>query len=108
MRDLRGDELALVKYMLRDYRQKDRLILSLDTAIVQDMNDGFMGGIRFLWQGKCSPLFGEALAECTFRDADGVGLSVSLNLDKDGSLFELDIWRVDFAPLIKYPDISGC
>ena len=45
-----------------------------------------------------------------FNDADGVPVSAALNLDQDHHLFELDVWKVDFSPLQRWPtaqDLSG-
>jgi len=44
------------------------------------------------------------ISEHLFLDVDGVTVIASLNIDKDGNLFELDIWKTDYSPLIKYPD----
>ena len=45
-------------------------------------------------------VFGRTLVACQFRDADGVGVVASLNVDQDGVPFELDMWKVDSSPLI--------
>ena len=46
----------------------------------------------------------KCIAEKEFLDSDGVPISVTLNIDDDGLLYELDIWKVDFSPIIKYPN----
>ena len=38
-----------------------------------------------------------------FTDEDGVKVIASLNVDSDGHLFELDIWKTDFSPLLRIP-----
>lgn len=45
----------------------------------------------------------KCVAELQFDDDDGVPILTSLNIDQDGKLFELDIWKVDYSPVIKYP-----
>ncbi|MBK6296439.1 MAG: hypothetical protein IPF55_21165 [Rhodoferax sp.] len=30
-------------------------------------------------------------------------MSIVVNVDKRGNLFELDFWKVDFSPLCQYP-----
>lgn len=107
MRSLRDDEFLLIKYLLQNNVEKNKLILSLNKALVREMNDGGMGGIRFIWQGVDNKRFGKTLAECNFFDEDGVELSVSLNADENGDLFELDIWKVDFSPLIRFPKVDN-
>ena len=50
--------------------------------------------------------FGSAPAECHFRDSDGVIVSAALNLDQEG-LDEVEVWKVDFSPLRKWPARAG-
>lgn len=73
---------------------------------VKELEDGGMGSL-LLGPGLGSDEergFGRAAAEVQFQDDDGVGVIATLNLDKDGRLFELDIWKVDFSPLVRIPD----
>lgn len=74
------------------------------TNAVQDMRDGGMGSLRF--SGSEQLRYGSTLAEAEFTDADGTQVSVSLMLDEAGDLFELDIWKVDFSPLIRIPSVD--
>lgn len=60
-----------------------------------------MGSIRFVQPESGS--FGKAFAEAQYLDSDGVLVSIALNTDINGQLFELDFWKVDFSPLIRYP-----
>lgn len=60
-----------------------------------------MGGIRFV--GPQSRVFGRTLAEAQYVDSDGVLVSILVNADQDGQLFEVDFWKVDFSPLKRYP-----
>ena len=75
----------------------------LEQVRVTPMNDGGMGSLRFL-PASLGQMFGEGIAEVLFDDADGVAVSATLNLDQTGSPFELDIWKVDFSPLVRIPD----
>ena len=43
------------------------------------------------------------VAEADYVDSDGVSVSIAINVDQNGHLFELDMWKVDFSPLIQYP-----
>jgi len=40
----------------------------------------------------------------SFTDNDGVRVIASLNMDSNGNLFEMDIWKTDFSSLINIPD----
>lgn len=75
----------------------------LPDCVVEDMADGGMGSIRFINDRQVSRSFGATIAEATYVDADGVTISIALNVDERGDLFELDIWKVDFSPLSCYP-----
>lgn len=40
------------------------------------------------------------------HDADGMYLLISVILDTDDNFYELDIFKGDFSPLIKLPEVS--
>lgn len=67
------------------------------------MNDGGMGSIYFEQHAKAPEVrrFGRRIAEVTYQDLDGAVVLASLNVDRDGELYELDVWRTDFAPVKK-------
>jgi hypothetical protein len=50
---------------------------------------------------------GKKIAEAEFTDEDGIPVSAVLNLDDKGQLFELDMWKVDFSALKRYPRSEG-
>lgn len=68
-------------------------------AVVESMVDGGMGSIRFgvAATGSSPRHLGEVAAQGEFSDHDGVLVSFAVNLDTEGRLFELDVWRVDFG-----------
>jgi hypothetical protein len=74
-------------------------------AVVEEMTDGGMGSLRFesTSAGSLSRRIGEVFAQGEFNDEDGVPVSFTINLDSEGRLFELDLWRVDFEPLKRFP-----
>lgn len=105
-RPLRPEEAALIRALLAGVYPAEALEGALRGSRVADMQDGRMGSIRFLGSGP----FGIALVEAQFLDSDGVVVSIAVNADKQGQLFELDFWKVDFSPLKRYPnpsDVSG-
>ena len=55
--------------------------------------------MRLLPNGSDSPdrRLGAEVAELEYLDVDGVGVSVTLNLDQHGRLFEIDSWKYDFS-----------
>jgi len=71
------------------------------------MEDGGMGSLMLATDEalqKPRRLFGQRAAELQFLDADGVSVLASLNLDQNGELLELDVWKIDFSPLKRIPD----
>ena len=63
-----------------------------------------MGSIRFV---QTEPrTLRKALMEAEYTDSDGVLVSIVVNVDTHGDLFEVDFWKVDFSPLRRYPSPS--
>ena len=77
-----------------------------DGLEVAEMTDG-MGSLLLIPEGQRSTkrLFGKEISEVQFHDADGMLVSVSLNIDRNGFLFELDVWRVDFGRVISFENL---
>jgi hypothetical protein len=61
-----------------------------------------MGSLRF-YSATDSPRFGACVSDFAFKDEDDVQVIASLYLDQTGALFELDMWKVDFSPLHRWP-----
>jgi hypothetical protein len=101
LRQLRSDELAIIKKLVAG-TPFEKIVPELDSVLVRDAQDGGMGGVWFHKDSSERRRFGKEIAEGFFRDADGVPVSVGLYLDQFGDLFELDVWKVDFSPLIRY------
>jgi hypothetical protein len=74
--------------------------------MVEDMNDGGMGSVRFIYPDSQIRKMSFELASADYCDDDGVPVSIALNIDDRGDLFELDFWKVNFSPLLKYPKVK--
>lgn len=98
VRALRQSEISLVQFLLRQSGLEAELL----ALRVQTMADGGMGSLAFA-PVDGSRKFGATAAVCEFTDVDGQSVSAALNLDTNGQLLELDVWRVDFAPLLRWP-----
>lgn len=107
LRDLRDDELAVIRKMISHNGREGHLEEQLARMKVQNMPDGGMGSLAF-YNGRPRSLleYGGGIAEAAFCDADGVPVSVTLNIDKNGELFELDVFKADGSPLIRYPNLK--
>lgn len=104
-RHLRPQEKVLLRKMLNSTGdEKGGFLRHLDSIFVEEMDDGGMGGVRFVSPGQKHRRLGDTIAEAEFLDEDGVVVTAVINLDKQGELYELDIWKVDFSPLKVWPE----
>jgi hypothetical protein len=101
-RKLRRAEIDFIRSLLRR-SGNDSLSALLEECAVQEMDDGGMGSLLFLSGRDEKRLLGRLAAAAEFEDMDGILVSVNVNLDQFGDLFELDVWKVDFSPLLKFP-----
>jgi hypothetical protein len=101
-------ELSVITMLAQHGASTDDLSETLRNLRVKPMSDGGMGSLLLLPAG-CSGsgrILGEVKVSGEFFDTDGVMVSITLNYDKQGQLFELDMWKVDFSPLCSWPDPS--
>lgn len=75
-----------------------------EELLVRPMDDGGMGSLYLFPKGiiKEDRIFGDQVSEFRFTDQDGIEVIASLNIDKNGSLYELDIWKMDFSSLVRF------
>ncbi len=104
IRNLREEERLLLSSLLSSAWAKDALGKTLSTSLVTDLQDGGMGSVRFV-QSEARSL-GKAVVEAEYTDSDGILVSIVVNVDTHGDLFEVDFWKVDFSPLRRYPTPS--
>ena len=99
-RSLSANELELLKFMLSD-KEHEHLLNGVSSLWVTELTDGNMGSIRFV------SLLNERQASCLekaeFRDVEGSNINVAINVDQTGKLYEIDIWKYDFTPVIEFP-----
>jgi len=104
LRSLRIEEESLIRALLGHISGGRQLLHQLEDAKVRDMADGEMGSIQFAGDEHRS--LGSCLVEAEYLDCDGVLVSIVLNADQNQRLYELDMWKVDFAPLREYPSFK--
>jgi hypothetical protein len=100
-RVLTGGELAYITALLKQANESAR-ISSLPSARVEAMLDGGMGSLRFT-SGASPRRRRRAIAVDEFIDGDGTPVSVELTVDQFDDLYELDVFKADFSPLIRWP-----
>jgi hypothetical protein len=79
------------------------------TLFVKQMGDGGMGSFM-IFQNRAEfnlvRKFGRQASEYQFNDVDGIPVLVTLNVDVENRLLEVDIWKANYTPVInfKIPD----
>lgn len=73
---------------------------------VADMKDG-MGSLLLIPPGRANMerQFKSQISEIIFKDIDNIDVIVSLNIDQDDYLYELDIWKVDYGKIISFDNL---
>jgi hypothetical protein len=102
MRPLRYEESELLSALLKMLPEAGRPCVP-DPVFAIDMKDGGMGSLRISDGSNQARRMGREAVIAAYIDEDQVPVSISVNLDEDGNLFEIDIWKVDFSPLLRYP-----
>jgi hypothetical protein len=107
MRLLNQEEIALLRALVSETPQAARFLDSLSHMHVEEMHDGGMGSLKFVASDQKSRNLGKTLIEKEFTDSDGTPITVAINLDENGDLFELDIWKVDFSSVKRFPVVDA-
>jgi hypothetical protein len=102
MRSLRSEESELLQALLNMVPDTERPAVP-DCMVAIDLSDGGMGSVRLTDGSDRVRRLGRELVKAKYTDEDGVRVSISVNLDEEGDLFEIDIWKVDFSPLLRFP-----
>lgn len=74
-----------------------------DSLRVDEVADGGMGSLLFR-RGASITKYG--VSEVFFVDEDGVLVTAVLNTTAEDQPVELDVWKVNFAPLKRWPTES--
>src|SRR5262245_47727245 len=106
-RAISPNEAALLESLLGMVPASEKYLETVRTLRIQELDDGGMGSFRIVNdQDQNSRRFGSQLVMAEFTDRDDVLVSVTLNLDPQGDLFEVDIWKTDNSPLQVWPSGS--
>jgi hypothetical protein len=101
VRQLRQEESNVVEALLG--MVPDNAKPSFDKLFAVDLRDGGMGSIRLTGEFDRPRKMGSELVTAHYIDEDQIPVIISINLDQEGRLFEIDFWKVDFSPLKRYP-----
>jgi hypothetical protein len=103
MRKLKKEEIDLIAFLLRDKHEYKQFIDELDNLLVEEMNDGGMGSLRFISKSNKKSILKDEVSIINLKDADGVPVRFALNLNTNGEIYELDVFKGDFSQLKQFP-----
>ena len=104
LRNLSDDEANLLKALIKKAKISTAEDL-FEKIKVKTMDDGGMGSLLLFPDGieVQGRRIGIRASEIQFKDSDGVPVLVSLNIDNNNKLFEIDSWKMNYQPLLKIP-----
>lgn len=108
-RNLSAPEKSVISFLLQANPETVHFVSVLNNILVKRMNDGDMGSLSLFPMGleAATRSFGKELVMGQFFDADGTSVSMTINVDRQGNLFEIDVWKADFSSLVVWPDPSA-
>lgn len=104
IRNINQIEKQIVKYLAK----KADIVIPEEhykNMLIRKMDDGEMGSFSIFPVAsdvESKRKFGRQASEFEFVDDDGVLVIVSLYLDEENKLLEVDVWKTDFNPVINF------
>lgn len=103
IRKINAIEIKIIQYFVKT-GSLQLPSLWYETAMIQPLNDGGMGSFLIFKDTSAIQYkrkFGKQIGEYQFVDEDGIVVIVSLNVDQADNLFEVDIWKTNYNPVIR-------
>ena len=93
VRNLSSQEKSIITALLQGKPETAYFIDRLDDLAARQMSDGGTGSLSLVPKGldNASRSFGKQLIMGEFPDSDEVPVSVVINVDNQGQLYELDV-----------------
>ncbi len=98
-RKIKEEEINLIVFLL------NKVGLTVDEYPINELVDeyeGYVMGSIGLGNPDISPYLGD-LIQAKYIDSDGKDVAITLTMDENGQLLDLDFWKVDFSKLLVYP-----
>ncbi len=73
---------------------------ALEDFEVEEYEGGIMGSIGL---GHPEAVYKKDLIQVDYLDEDQIPVVITLTLDTEGQLLDLDFWKTDFSKLLNYP-----
>lgn len=102
---------------LEDLRRSLVRRLLHECGLLDETRESFLLGAKFLTQddgemGSFSVINGtrrvgiKDCAEAKYVDDDGIEVVIALIVDVDNNPTDVDFWKVDSSPLVKFPEVG--
>ena len=99
-RNIREEERELIEYLISEAQVNRSFSIN---SKVYEYEGGVMGSISL---GSDDAKYAKDLIQCKYIDVDNTAVIITLTLDEENNLLDLDFWKEDFSRLIKYPKPS--
>ncbi len=99
MRTIREEEKKIIEFLIRikGFDLEDYPI----SENVHEYEGGIMGSISM--QESDGSNYSHDLIQANYIDTDNIPVVITLTIDKEGKLLDLDFWKEDFSKLLQYP-----
>jgi hypothetical protein len=97
---IRENEKTLVAFLLKKLELKLEEYPIGENVI--EYEDGKMGSITF-GNGDSAAYAGD-LIQAHYTDTDNIPVVITLTIDNENKLLDLDFWKDDFSKLLRYPE----
>jgi len=97
LRPIRTEERALIEHLLGLLKGGHRYQIPKE---VEALGDGGTGSIQLSSRGEHTA----DLVEADYKDTDGRDVFITLSANQYDELYDLDLWKTDFSPLLRYPE----
>lgn len=94
LRPIRPEERTLIEHLLGFVKEGHRYSIPRE---VENLGDT---GIQLSPRGEHA----QDLVEADYKDADGREVLITLTTNQYDELYELDLWKTNFSPLLHYPE----
>lgn len=78
-------------------------LLHAEAREARTMDDGGIGSVQLMPPSGDTEIAAFDVVERWYVDTDRVLVSFTINLNDSGEIVELDVWKVDCAPLLRPP-----
>jgi hypothetical protein len=101
-RPVKEAELILIQFLLAHIKTDEHKFPISDTAF--EYEAGKMGSINLV--NKNQGEYKGDIAIAQYIDSDGIIVMITLTIDSNDNLLDLDFWKTNFEKLLKYPSPS--